>query len=220
MVRSQLRPTFLISYKCSPFTDNQYFIITEENEFRGIISDEDVQRVRDAPSMPSYILESLGQMIELYGADVSEKIKNSFHKTLIALYKPYSECERINVNPMSYSYVAHVRLLLVTYLSTLPLALVEQMGFSTIPVFWVIAYALMSLEMLAVEVENPFGYQGSDLRLYQYNVLMKDSILESWKRWKNDLTKATELAKVEEKYNAFGEEPHEDEEKSPWFVYW
>lgn len=170
--------------------------------------------------MPLYILESLSQMIEVYGEDISDKVKNKFHNIVLTLYKPYSECERINVNPMSFSYVAHVRLLLVTYLTTLPLALVEQMGFSTIPVFWVITYALMSLEMLAVEVENPFGYQGSDLRLYQYNVLMKDSILESWKRWQSDLTKTTKQANVEEKYSSFGDELHQDEKKSPWFVYW
>lgn len=103
--------------------------------------------------MPLYVLESLSSMVLLYcsGEDVPNTSQKTMIKAIVALHKPYSECERIQNNPCAFAYVAHLRLLLVTYLTTLPLALVEAMGFSTIPVCCVITYALMSLEMLAVE---------------------------------------------------------------------
>jgi len=51
-------------------------------------------------------------------------------------------------------------------------------------VVWVICYALMSLEMLAVDIENPFDGTGkSDLKLIEQFNFIRESAPESWNRW-------------------------------------
>lgn len=169
-----------------------------------MLSRSDLAAMISAPSMPLYVLESLTIMVRLYCEKGCEAhVVRKMYGTLEQLYEPYGECERIKQNRFAFAYVAHLRLLLVTYLVTLPLALVEQMGYSTIAVVWVICYSLMSLEMLAVEVENPFGHGRSDLRLHEFNELIKDSLMESWERWQQNLEAATDSEDVQAGYAEF-----------------
>eukprot|EP00171_Calliarthron_tuberculosum_P017309 IDg17309t1 len=157
-----------------------------------------------ARSMPLFVLESLSTMVRTYCESCDSGTVRQMHTSLDELVAPYGECERIRHNPFAFAYVAHLRLLIVMYIVTLPLALVEQMGFSTIPVFWTICYSLMSLEMLAVEVENPFGHGRSDLPLFEYNLLIKESLLESWERWQLNLETCACSEQIQEKYNNLG----------------
>lgn len=192
----------------------------EEPELDNILTKHDFNRIRAAASRPLFVLETISQMLRAYGEKLDRKVYSKLHGNIIALYTPYSEVERINLNPMGFAYVVHLRLLLMTYLTSLPLALVEQMGYATIPVFWVIAYSLMSLEMLAVEVENPFGYQGSDLRLFKYNTVLKDTVLESWHFWLKDTGSEIQNDEEELKYERFGQEEEEEPIMHEWFDYW
>lgn len=103
-------------------------------------------------SMPLFLIEGLVVMVREY----CEKTFSVFslrriYTNLEELYSAYNDMEKIKTSPCAFAYVAHLRFLLIAYLISLPLALVEQMGYSTIPVFWVICYSLMSLEMMAVE---------------------------------------------------------------------
>ena len=117
-----------------------------------VLDERDLNDLVEATSMPLFVIDSLTSMVQEYCDEVCTRhALKSMYNSLEALYAPYGECERIRNNPCAFAYVAHLRLLLVSYLVTLPLAMVEQMGYSTIPVFWVICYGLMSLEMLAVE---------------------------------------------------------------------
>lgn len=45
----------------------------------------------------------------------------------------------------------------------------------------------MGLEMMAVEVENPYGTGGSDLRLDSFNAELADMIHQAWRRWEAGL---------------------------------
>ncbi len=102
--------------------------------------------------MPLYLIENIVVMVRKYCDNKCPAFAlKRMYISIEGLYAAYGTMEKIKQSPCAFAYVAHLRFLLITYLTTLPLALVEQMGFSTIPVFWVICYALMSLEMMAVE---------------------------------------------------------------------
>ena len=162
-----------------------------EGAVSGALSTADIAMVESAPSAALQVLEMLTALMhnDVIPA-VSVPVGNGLQGALSSLYAPYGETERIKQSPCTLSYVTHLRVLLVAYLVTLPLALVEQMGLAAIPVAWVVCYALMSLEMLAVDVENPFDGQGkSDLRLLAHCRLVKETILESWQRWTENMQK-------------------------------
>lgn len=114
-----------------------------------VLDTEDLTDIVNAPSMPLYILDLLSTMVRKYTADCPPSAVRGMHFALDSVYQPYLDCEMVRESPCAFAYVAHLRLLLIIYLVTLPLALVEQLGFQTIPVFWVIVYCLMSLEMVS-----------------------------------------------------------------------
>jgi putative membrane protein len=72
-------------------------------------------------------------------------------------------CERIKNTPIPYSYSAFIKKFIFIYVLTLPFAYVFILGYLVIPVVVFIFYVLASLELIAEEIEDPFGTDDNDL---------------------------------------------------------
>ena len=72
-------------------------------------------------------------------------------------------CERIKNTPIPYSYSAFIKKFIFIYVMTLPFSYVFTLGFYVIPVVVFIFYVLASLELIAEEIEDPFGNDAYDL---------------------------------------------------------
>lgn len=72
-------------------------------------------------------------------------------------------CERIKNTPIPYSYSAFIKKFIFFYVMTLPLGFALSLGYLTIPVVIFIFYVLASLEIIAEEIEDPFGKDDNDL---------------------------------------------------------
>lgn len=72
-------------------------------------------------------------------------------------------CERIKNTPIPYSYSNFLKKFIFFYVMTLPLSFVFTLGYLTIPVTVFIFYVLASLELIAEEIEDPFGGDSNDL---------------------------------------------------------
>lgn len=72
-------------------------------------------------------------------------------------------CERIKNTPIPYSYSAFIKKFIFFYVMTLPFGYVFSLGYITIPVVIFIFYVLASLELIAEEIEDPFGNNENDL---------------------------------------------------------
>lgn len=72
-------------------------------------------------------------------------------------------CERIKNTPIPYSYSAFIKKFIFAYVLTLPFGYVFQLGYYVIPVVVFIFYVLASLELIAEEIEDPFGTDANDL---------------------------------------------------------
>ncbi len=72
-------------------------------------------------------------------------------------------CERIKNTPIPYSYSAFIKKFIFFYVMTLPFGYVFSLGYYTIPVVIFIFYVLASLELIAEEIEDPFGGDANDL---------------------------------------------------------
>jgi len=72
-------------------------------------------------------------------------------------------CERIKNTPIPYSYSAFIKKFIFIYVITLPLGFALSLGMLTIPVVVFIFYVLASLEVIAEEIEDPFGKDDNDL---------------------------------------------------------
>jgi len=74
-------------------------------------------------------------------------------------------CERIKNTPIPYSYSAFIKKFIFFYVMTLPFGYVFQLGYYVVPIVVFVFYILASLELIAEEIEDPFGNDANDLPL-------------------------------------------------------
>lgn len=72
-------------------------------------------------------------------------------------------CERIKNTPIPFSYSLFIKKFIFIYVTTLPLAFVVQFGYFSALIATFVFYVLVSMEVLAEEIEDPFGNDDSDL---------------------------------------------------------
>lgn len=76
-------------------------------------------------------------------------------------------CERIKNTPIPFSYSVFIKKFIFFYVMTLPFGFVFQLGYWAVPVVVFVFYVLASLELIASEIEDPFGGDGNDLPTQQ-----------------------------------------------------
>ena len=74
-------------------------------------------------------------------------------------------CERIQKTPISLSYRWFIRQSIALYLLTLPLGLVQSFGWWTVVAVMMLAYFMIGIEMIAENIEDPFGHDEDDIML-------------------------------------------------------
>lgn len=72
-------------------------------------------------------------------------------------------CERIKNTPIPFSYNIFLKKFIFIYVMTLPFGYVMSLGYWVVPVVTLVFYVLASLEIIAEEIEEPFGGDDNDL---------------------------------------------------------
>ncbi len=72
-------------------------------------------------------------------------------------------CERIKKTPIAFSYAVYLKILVTAYAVLLPFGLSEQFGWGAIPLSMLIVFALVGVELMGEEIEDPFGLDCNDL---------------------------------------------------------
>lgn len=85
-------------------------------------------------------------------------------------------CERIRNTPIPFSYSVFIKKFLFVYIFTLPIAYAPMLGYYTIPIIAFVFYVLTSLELIAEEIENPFGTDANDLPLDEISKNIRSSV--------------------------------------------
>lgn len=76
-------------------------------------------------------------------------------------------CERIKNTPIPFSYSVFIKKFIFFYVMTLPFGYVFSLGYLAVPIVVFVFYVLASLELIAEEIENPFGVDNNDLPITQ-----------------------------------------------------
>lgn len=87
-------------------------------------------------------------------------------------------CERIKNTPIPFSYSTFIKKFIVLYTVTLPFAFALVMGWMAVPVVMFIFYVLASLELIAEEIEDPFGRDTNDLPMDRLASTIGDNVRE------------------------------------------
>ncbi|MBX2920934.1 MAG: hypothetical protein KF746_01985 [Chitinophagaceae bacterium] len=87
-------------------------------------------------------------------------------------------CERIKNTPIPYSYSAFIKKFIFIYVMTLPFGYVFTLGYYVAPIVAFIFYVLASLELIAEEIEDPFGKDSNDLPMQRITENISGNIQE------------------------------------------
>ena len=72
-------------------------------------------------------------------------------------------CERIKNTPIPYSYSSFIKKFIFLYVMTMPIGLSFSLGYYSIPIVAFVFYVMVGMELVAEEIEDPFGTDHNDL---------------------------------------------------------
>jgi putative membrane protein len=72
-------------------------------------------------------------------------------------------CERIKHTPIPYAYSLFLKKIIFIYVFTMPIGFVLDYSYWAVPVVTFVFYAFASIEVIAEEIEDPFGTEANDL---------------------------------------------------------
>lgn len=87
-------------------------------------------------------------------------------------------CERIKNTPIPYSYSIFLKKMIFLYIISLPVFFGSEYGFTTVPITMIVLYVFASIELIAEEIEDPFGDDDNDLPLDDICQRIKNNLIE------------------------------------------
>lgn len=87
-------------------------------------------------------------------------------------------CERIKKTPIPFAYSMFLKKFIFAYVLTMPYGFINEFGYGVTAVVTFTCYVLTSMELIAEDIENPFGYDANDLPLDQICENIRTNIAE------------------------------------------
>lgn len=99
-------------------------------------------------------------------------------KNLNSFLDDLGACERIKNTPIPFSYMLFLKKFIFIYVTTLPLAFVSVFGYYAAIIATFVFYVLVSMEVLAEEIEDPFGRDDNDLPTQEMALKIRTNVRE------------------------------------------
>ncbi len=149
----------------------------EELEF---LNDQDEKKVKESDHKPNMISSMMYQRINnlFKKGELTGEQLIIFDKEIKGFTDIVGACERIKTTPIPYSYSMYIKKFLFIYTMTLPLAFVVEFGYWTVVLVVLIFYILVSIELIAEEIEDPFGRDINDLPVERISMNIKRNVKE------------------------------------------
>lgn len=149
----------------------------EELEFNDLIERKQYDSTQHKPVFFINLIQS--KFYELKSKNqISDNEWLILDKNVNALIDSLGGCERIKNTPIPYSYSLFIKKFIFIYVITLPLAFVNQFSYFSAFIATFVFYALVSMEVLAEEIEDPFGEDDNDLPTDQICERIKQNVNE------------------------------------------
>lgn len=98
-------------------------------------------------------------------------------QSLVALTDIQGACERIKTTPIPYSYTVLMHRIVGSYCALLPFGTAEALGWASVAVVAFVSYALLGLDSIGDELEQPFGTDPNDLALFAISRTIEINLL-------------------------------------------
>ncbi len=137
----------------------------------------ELDREKHVPSQVVRLMQVRVQRMVRDGSLSAEQML-SLNVDLTVFLNVCGACERIKNTPIPYSYSSFLKKFIVLYVVTLPFGFAFTLGYLAIPVVVFVFYVLASLELIAEEIEDPFGGDENDLPLQRIAKMIDNNVRE------------------------------------------
>jgi putative membrane protein len=119
------------------------------------------------PHVPNEVLTALHQELrsDRAAGRLTPECGIAFAPLLQGIDDVLGGCERIRNTPIPFSYSSYIKQFVMLYALVMPFGLVREFGYGTVIACMFTFFATMGLELLATEIEEPFGTDINDLPL-------------------------------------------------------
>lgn len=137
---------------------------TKVNEFISVSADE-AELYNKKAHIPNYIAYEIVQRIQdaHHAGQLSMADHINIKQHSQELLNISGACERIKKTPIPFSYNVYLKLFISFYAIGLPFALVPVFGYWSVLMVSFVFFAFIGLELMAEEIEDPFGLDCNDL---------------------------------------------------------
>ena len=148
-----------------------------EFETNKTISTEDLNKVNHKPNALIWAIEK--EVMQAYkNKNVTNEQLLLLNDELKTMANVCGACERIKNTPIPYSYSMFLKKFIFAYVFTMPLGFVYDFKYWTAPIVVFIFYAFASIELIAEEIEDPFGTDANDLPLDAIALTIRTNVKE------------------------------------------
>lgn len=129
------------------------------NHLKDVLSEEDIKQLQASAHMPLFVSCKIADLLQQarneYGLEMLIFIECEEQRGI--LIDHIGACERILKTPMPLVYAIKTRRFIFTYLLLLPFSLINVIGLMSPLVVLLVAYPLLSLDRIGLELQNPFS---------------------------------------------------------------
>jgi putative membrane protein len=129
------------------------------DDLKPLLGDEDIEMLAGARHMPMFVAQKLATML-LEAVDARQMDRFAFmqaEQQRSMLIDHIGACERILKTPLAKAFSVKIRRFLFLYLIALPFGIFDKAGMMTPVIVMLVAYPLLSLDQIGVELQNPFS---------------------------------------------------------------
>ncbi len=160
-----------------------------------VLTEQELGELKSALHMPLFVANKLAALLQkaCTGYPNTNGLElDGFEFSLLEgqrglLIDHLGGCERILKTPMPFVYAIKIRRFVFMFLLLLPFSLLEKAGGYTVAIFFLVAYPLLSLDRIGIELQKPFNSKSlSHLPLDTICETIKLHCLDVLKQHSND----------------------------------
>jgi ion channel-forming bestrophin family protein len=161
-----------------------------------LLTKQELEELQSALHMPLFVASKIAALLQkartghpnTNGLELDGFEFGILEGQRVLLVDHLGACERILKTPMPLVYAVKIRRFIFMFLMLLPFSLLEQAGFYSVGIFFLVAYPLLSLDRIGIELQKPFDSKSlSHLPLDTICETIKLHCLDLWKQDSNTL---------------------------------
>lgn len=129
------------------------------DDMQNLLDERELNAMQRAQHMPLYVARRLARMLQsaLDNGQIDRFAFLEAEHQRAQLIDHIGACERILKTPLAESLSVKIRRFLFLYLMALPFGIFDKAGIATPLIVMLVAYPLLSLDQISVELQNPFS---------------------------------------------------------------